>query len=189
MRKDRVLTQDAFDKLLDWLDSDRVSAAAKYEAIRARLIKMLTFRGCAEAEDLADETIDRVAGKLASLTERYHGDPAFYFYNVAQKIHLEHLRRAKQHQSVQFNPSRISSSGSNDDEQEYECLERCLAGLSADKRELVLSYYQQEERAKYHRKRLAHQAGIAIGALRIRAHRIRLLLGDCVQKCLEHEPG
>jgi len=39
MKKEWVLTQEAFDRLLGWLDPDRESAGEKYEAIRLRLIK------------------------------------------------------------------------------------------------------------------------------------------------------
>jgi hypothetical protein len=46
MKKDWVLTQDAFDKLLNWLDSDRERAGQKYETIRLRLIKIFTCRRC-----------------------------------------------------------------------------------------------------------------------------------------------
>jgi DNA-directed RNA polymerase specialized sigma24 family protein len=58
--------------------------------------------------------------------------------------------------------------------------------LTPDNRNLVLKYYQEEKRARIdHRKRLAEKLGIAVNALRIRAHRIRASLEECVQKCLE----
>jgi hypothetical protein len=48
MNKDWELSQEAFDALLDWLDSDREQAALKYETIRRSLIKIFTGRGCVE---------------------------------------------------------------------------------------------------------------------------------------------
>ena len=69
MRKDWFLSQEAFDALLKWLDSDREQAAMKYEDIRKRLIKIFTGRDCVEAEDLADETINRVVSKLDELEQ------------------------------------------------------------------------------------------------------------------------
>ena len=57
--------------------------------------------------------------------------------------------------------------------------------LTADNRKLVLQYYQEEKQAKIdHRKLLAEQLGIALNALRIRAHRIRASLQECVQNCV-----
>jgi RNA polymerase sigma factor (sigma-70 family) len=196
MKKEWVVTQQAFDDLLDWLDADRDSAASKYESIRVRLIKIFTCRGCFEADDLADETINRVTAKLSEIAESYSGDPALYFYGVAQKVHLEYLRRRSPvQQSSQI--GRIPSSQNNWDseaadevEREYSCLEQCMDHLSPQNRQLVLTYYQEEKRAKIdHRKQLAEQLGIAVNALRIRVHRIRLQLQQCVQSCLEQSPA
>ena len=53
-------------------------------------------------------------------------------------------------------------------------------------RELVLKYYHEEKRAKIeHRQKLAEQLGIAVNALRIRAHRIRHTLEECVRNCVQ----
>jgi hypothetical protein len=79
MHKDWFLSQEAFDSLLEWLDSDREQAAMKYEDIRKRLIKIFTGRGCAEAEDLTDETINRVISKLGELGKGFEGDHVRYF--------------------------------------------------------------------------------------------------------------
>ena len=44
MKKNWELSQEAFDALLIWLDSDREQAALKYERIRGGLIKIFTGR-------------------------------------------------------------------------------------------------------------------------------------------------
>jgi DNA-directed RNA polymerase specialized sigma24 family protein len=196
MKKEWVLTQDAFDSLLDWLDPEREQAGIKYEAIRTRLIKIFTCRGCLEAELLADETINRVASKVEEISKGYVGDPAHYFYAVAQKVHLEYIRKAHaQHSAVPVETagnmlSTPPVSLVEDFEPEYRCLERCLERLPKENRYLVELYYQQEKQAKIdHRKLLAIELGIAVNALRIRAHRIRLALRQCVRTCLEQEPA
>ena len=61
MKTEWILTKESFDTLLAWLDANPDAAARKYEQIRTRLIKIFVCRGCLESEDLADETIDRVA--------------------------------------------------------------------------------------------------------------------------------
>ena len=99
MKKEWVLTQEAFDALLGWLDADREVAARKYETIRLRLVKIFVCRGCADAEDLADETINRVVAKLPEIAAAYVGEPAAYFYAVSQRIHQEYLRRIHHHAS------------------------------------------------------------------------------------------
>lgn len=193
MKKEWVLTQDVFDTLLDWLDPDREQAGLKYETIRTRLIRIFTCRGCLEAELLADETINRVASKVAEVSPTYAGDPALYFYAVAQKVHLEYVRKVHRQSPVAVEsveqgtpPIRFIE----DFEPEYRCLERCLEQLPRENRNLVEQYYLQEKQAKIdHRKLLATELGIAMNALRIRAHRIRLNLRQCVRDCLDREPA
>ncbi len=180
MNKKWAITQEAFDGLLAWLDPDRDRAAQKYETVRTRLIKIFSCRGCGEADDLADETINRVTAKLHEIVDTYVGDPALYFYGVANKVYLEYLRRRPR---VESPPLRESSA---DIETEYACLERCMDQLPPENRRLVLEYYQEEKRAKINRRRkLAEELGIAVNALRIRAHRIRQQLQQCVQVCVE----
>ncbi len=196
MKKEWVLTQEVFDSLLRWLDADRDTAARKYETIRLRLVKIFVCRGCAEAEDLADETINRVAAKLPEIAADYTGEPAAYFYAVAQRIHQEYLRKFRARQAdvpveaAADRPDAASDPMAEDIELEFQCLERCLEKLPANKRFLVLEYYQQERQAKIdHHKKLANDLGIAVNALRIRAHRIRRTLETCVHGCVEQQPA
>jgi DNA-directed RNA polymerase specialized sigma24 family protein len=181
MKHERSVTQAAFDSLLAWLDPDRESAAEKYEQIRRRLIKLFTCRGRLDAEDLADETIDRVTLKAPDLAREYVGDPSLYFYGVAQKVFLEALRHKPPapHAPV-HDPAEVDET-----EREYACLEHCLGELPRASRELVLGYYHDDRRAKIdHRKEMAARLGVAQNALRIRIHRVRATLQECVSRCL-----
>ena len=182
MRKRHSVDKDSFDKLLGWLNTDRELAAQKYEEIRRRLITIFTYRGCAEAEDLADETFDRVARKVCEIAETYVGDPASYFYGVAHNVHLEYMRGMFRRPAPPPPPSVYEE---EEPEPEYGCLEECMQRLADGDRELVLQYYQEDKRAKIeHRKKLAAQLGIAINALRIRAFKIRQTLQRCVRECV-----
>jgi RNA polymerase sigma factor (sigma-70 family) len=196
MKRDWNLTEESFELLLRWLDSNRERAGEKYENIRLRLIKMFTCRGCHEADDLADETINRVTARLGEIVETYTGDPAFYFWGVAQKLYLEYLRRKPPVQDSSLGGREpgcqtVLPSGTGQEvEEEYACLEKCMDRLPAESRQLVLDYYQEEKRAKIdHRRKMADQLGIAVNALRIRAHRIRLELQRCVGSCLDEAPA
>ncbi len=195
MKKEWALSQEAFDSLLGWLDGEPEAAGRKYEQIRQRLIKIFACRGCGEADDLADETINRVTAKVGEIIGKYSGDPALYFYGVAQKVHLEYLRSPPVlHPSSPLDSSTrrelVSAEADETIEREYACLESCMQKLPDESRELVLEYYQEEKGAKIdRRKRLASQLGIALNALRIRAHRIRISLQQCVQGCLDQTPA
>jgi RNA polymerase sigma factor (sigma-70 family) len=161
------MDQSSFDRLLSWLDPNPEKAGQKYEIIRRKLIRLFTIKRCSFAEDLADETFNRVARRLSQIEEYYVGSPLNYFFGVAKKLHLEYLRSI----SVQ----RLSSLPVADDEGEelFEQLEACIGQLSHEDRELILTYYQGNGRNKInHRKKLAEELGIPLGALRVRVSRI-----------------
>ncbi|MBC7911154.1 MAG: sigma-70 family RNA polymerase sigma factor [Pyrinomonadaceae bacterium] len=180
-KQEWILTQEAFDLLLDWLSPDREQAGRIYEQVRCKLIRIFAGRGCFAAEDMADETINRVAKKVHEISDTYVGDPSYYFYGVAQYILLEHSRK----KPVVLPPPPPVQDSADDLEQEYECLEKCMQHLPERSRELVIEYYLKAKSNKSeHRRELAQRLGIALNALRIRAFRIRATLQDCVRACL-----
>lgn len=181
------LTPESLGRLLDWLDQDRDRAGQRYEQMRSRLIKVFSCRGCTIAEELADETINRVAGKIQQIAEGYVGDPAPYFYGVADKIYLEYLRRASQAAPLPADIAEKKEPPREEMELTYSCLEECMERLSESNRELILSYYGavDDSRSKSsRRKELSERMGIGANALWIRAHRIRESLKKCVEMCL-----
>jgi len=186
MKKGWVLTQELFDPLLDWLDPDRERAGHKYETIRLKLIKIFTSRGSAEAEELADETINRVASKLSEIINNWEGEPARYFFKVAQYVFAERRTKESRRQTLNQDPVVMPIvMEENEDNPEYECLLHCLEVLRINERKLVVDYYQQQGRAKIEQhQQMATAMGIAINALRIRACRIKRTLRNCVQECV-----
>ena len=180
MSRDSDLSQEAFDRLLDWLNPDRALAGEKYEEIRRRLIKIFTCRGCTCPEALADETINRVARKVQEIAATYVGERSLYFYGVARNVHLEYVRKRPAPEPPPTPEPHPES------EQEYECLERCMQHLSSSNRDLILQYYQEEKQGKIdHRKELARRLCIGLNALRIQVYRIRVSLQQCMVECLK----
>jgi DNA-directed RNA polymerase specialized sigma24 family protein len=183
------MPQGAFDKMLAWLDPDRDSAGEKYEAIRSRLIKILAYRGCFEAEDMADETINRVVNKIDTLIENYDGDPSYYFLGVANNVHREFLKKPRgaelPDQLTQPEPVHI-----NEKEKEFGCLENCLKKLPNAQRGMLLDYYRGDRSAKIdNRKKLAESGGISVGALHVKVFRLRAEMQKCVTNCLNEYKG
>jgi DNA-directed RNA polymerase specialized sigma24 family protein len=174
------LTPDAFEKLLRWLDPDRDTAGAKYEKIRLRLIRVFSCRGCGyDSEDLADDAINVVATKVDWLLENYEGNPALYFYGVAKKIYLEHL---KTQPPLELPPLPDKS----ETEQKCACLEQCLEQeFTQAERNLVLTYHEKEKGEKIRvRKQICEELGISINALRIRVYHLHSRLRPCIEECL-----
>jgi DNA-directed RNA polymerase specialized sigma24 family protein len=181
-----VLTREAFERLLAWLDPDRERAGQKYEKIRQKLVKFFEFHGCASPEECADVTLDRVARKISEGEEIHASDPYLYFHGVARNVFKEYLRESKR-QPVGLDGLRSAPPADTEhSEQRLTCLSQCLEKLSLERREFILRFYQGERRAKIeNRKKLAEERGVSLNALRIRAHRIRVGLEKCVEECLK----
>ena len=97
----RGLTPEGFDALLAQLNPDRERAGEIYETIRRKLVRLFEWRGCGSPEDLTDETINRVARRLAEGVELRSSDPYGYFCGVAHLVYKEVLRRAsREHRAL-----------------------------------------------------------------------------------------
>lgn len=188
LKKEWVLTQAAFDQLLSRLDADRERAGVRYEVVRSKLVKFFEWRGCASPDALADETLNRVARKIDG-GEVIHNLNS-YFYGVARMLFMETLKeREKEQQALDRLPTQApTGEDCGETDSQLECFERCLGSLPADSRELITEYYQEEKGAKIDRRRvLAGKLGIPLNALRIRAHRIRARLEQCVDGCVKQQ--
>ena len=179
-RKLHELKQDEFDQLLGWLDPNRERAGQLYEKIRWRLIAILASRGCSQAEELADETIDRVSRRVADIQGTYVGDPAIYFLGVMNNVHHEYLKRPPLPRLVE------RADEADIKERVHLCLDSCLSRLAPHARQIIEQYYAEDRRAKINlRKRIAGILGVSRSNLRLRALRIRAKLQECIQQCID----
>ena len=168
----------SFYQLLSWLDPDPEIAGHEYEIIRRKLIRLFTSRQCMFPEDLADITFDRVAKRLSLIKQYYVGNPLNYFIGVAKKVYLEQF-----HTTSPLRQPPLPAGGDETNEL-FRRLEDCINKLTHRDRELVLSYYQTNGRAKIDgRKKLAEELGIPLGALRLRVHRIVSRMRDIDRTC------
>jgi DNA-directed RNA polymerase specialized sigma24 family protein len=181
----RGLTREGLDALLASLDPDREQAGARYEETRRRLIRLFEWRGCECPEELADETINRVARQLAGGLA-LHADPYAYFCGVARLVSLEEVRRdARQHKALEaqtWPPAEPIEPGDETDPR-LDHLRHCLQALEPEHQSLVLRYHQGEQRIQ-DRKRLCQELRIEMNALRIRVHRLRRKIETCIQERL-----
>lgn len=178
-----MLTREALDSLLDYLGPDRRAAGERYEEIRGRLIRLFQWRGCDHAEELADETINRVAEKIAAGLEIRSDDPFRYFCGVGHLVFKEILRRQQRERAALEEVRHLPPPPAPDDEDERLArLRDCMQGLETDQRSLILDYHRGDggDRIRL-RRAIADKLGVPINALRIRVHRIRARLEECVQ--------
>jgi len=182
--KQWTLSKSSFDNFLALLDVDRNRAAQKYESLRTRLVKFFEWRACPFADNLADETLDRVARKNDSGEQI--NDYLNYTYGVARFVYLETVKQQTKEQAVVIDFP-ISKNGQTEENPQLSCLEACLCKLSEDNRKMILHYYYNDKQAKIdYRKKLAEKLEISLNALRLKTLRVRAKLEECVFKCLKN---
>jgi DNA-directed RNA polymerase specialized sigma24 family protein len=185
------LSERAFHSFLEWLDNGEASDGQRYLEMRDRLVSYFDRKNCLNPDELADETLNRVARRLEEEGEIRTDTPAKYCYTIARFVFLEHLR-ARDTKNVQLDelgtgglPSPDNSDEAEHKEQMLRCLEKCTNSLDDSNRDIILRYYLGDQRAKIdNRGALAESLGITSNALAIRACRIRNKLEDCVSKCM-----
>jgi RNA polymerase sigma factor (sigma-70 family) len=183
-------SQTAFDKLLALLDAvDRAAAGARYESLRARLIKFFVWRGCETPDELADTVFDRLIKKIAEGEEIQNVNA--YSATIAQFVFKEYYRNLeRQNESLEENPNARNFAGKNapeTDETEslrFDCLEKCLSAMDVETRQLLIAYHCADDRTMIPtRKRLADSLNVSLNTLRIRVCRLKSKLENCVRDC------
>ena len=174
------LDRQTFHSLLQALAPDFEEAGHTYEATRACLIRFFETCQCFPADELADETLDRVARRI------YEGvtitDLRRYALGVARRVASEYRKTLRVATSL---PYFLPQSAPHEEDRlsaQLDALERGLERLPGTERDLVLSYFRQEG-APRSRRQLSQEFGLSRVALRVRVHRIRkkleVMLADC----------
>jgi DNA-directed RNA polymerase specialized sigma24 family protein len=174
------LTERSLARLLDLLDTDRDRAALAYEKLRERTAGLLEWWGSMNADELADETLDRVARKVDEGASVTQSSLAAYVRGVARLVFYE-ARRADR--SDPLPSTEVAASPPEEEPRALECLDHCLNALAPQERRLVLLYYDDHKTET--RQRIAKELDITMTALRIRMHRLRARLETCVSDCMK----
>jgi DNA-directed RNA polymerase specialized sigma24 family protein len=183
------LNREALGCLLQRLSTEPERAGEEYVRLRAKLIHYFVFERCTQAEDLADEVLDRVARRLNEGEEVQK--VTSYALGVARLVTHEARQRSRSADQKLEEYSRIPVwRTATDDDAPMACLERCLEGLAREQRDFILAYYGGGPGMRIaERKKLAARLGLGAGALRNRALRLRLSLEECLERCLGRGAG
>jgi RNA polymerase sigma factor (sigma-70 family) len=182
--------KDDLDRLLLLLDPDRDRAGAMYVDLRRRLLYYFTFRGCLTGEELVDETITRVIRKLASGEEVIN--VGGYMFGVARFVLMEYrgglgkeiaeIGDLAPSQQPYIDPLALEREREADGltQRKHECMRRCLESLPLDERQLITDYC-----VKTDREQIASRLGASLKTLRVKVHRIRAKLKECLRAFLQ----
>ncbi len=179
----REPTREQFDKFLRWLSQDLDTAAREFEKLRRKMSRYFVCKGCPNADELADQTMDRAIIKYSD--DGTYPNAIALCSGIARKIWLEYQRKRKPEPLPDNDFLAVPENETEEREQEAQCLETCLSHLSARCRNLITRYYSFDGREKIEaRKRLAAEHG-GENTLRIKAFRIRGKLRVCVDDCMQ----
>jgi DNA-directed RNA polymerase specialized sigma24 family protein len=176
------LSREAFDRLLDALDPDREAASRRYEGLRRRLIDLFAWEGTETPEELADETFNRLARRIASGVSFEGSTVERFAFGIARLLLLEDLRARRAREAalreLPARDPRLRAASTADQTQttRLQQLDRCLDALPPESRDLIERYYASD------RDTLARALGLTVNALRNRALRIRQQLADCLSR-------
>ena len=178
----RALTPEAFGKFLRWLSEDDELAVREYQSIRKKLVRYFIHKGCSDPDELFDETVDIVVGKIEACAEC--PSPLNYCYGVAKNVWRQDVRGRK---SIPLDKDIVSPEHSDPEIHEHElrCLEHCMEQLAPSDRDVITRYHQFQGRDKIDARRLLADGSGGVNALRIRMCRIRKDLRICVVDCIK----
>lgn len=190
MARNSAIPPENFEEILAWLNPDREVAATRYVQLHKNFVKLFRWRGFSDPEGLTDEVFDRVGKKVHEVRPTYEGDPEFYFRAVANNVVKENLKKVKTRVVLDDDelPEPTATQEEEDEKNLQECLKSCLPKLSPKNRKLIVAYYAKEKQAKIdNRIELAQQLGMSVNTLRVKVHRIRQSLQQCIESCLERK--
>jgi len=177
--------------LLARLHADQQRAGVLYEEIRYRLILFFRLNRPQEAEDLADEVLDRVARKLSEGTAIDRID--FYTVGVARFVLRERQAATQREQQAQRQIAYLQPQTTREEsssERGPEALAKCLNRLPRQDRAMILKYYGADGTVRIRaRQKLAEELEISLNALHNRALRLRKQLELCVETRLRKIQG
>lgn len=174
------ITVESFSDFLAWLNPDTNRAGEEYELVRTKLSLFFRQRSCYVAEELADETINRVILKSA---EQSIENKLAYFYAVARNVYREFLRKQQSHLDI----DEVVLRSPQPDEPSFsaECLDQCLDKLPPENKQLMLQYFSDDKSDKIKlRRQISESLKTTQTALRVRVMRIKHELKTCVQNCM-----
>lgn len=190
-RTRKELADQAFTALLARLASEGERPELVYERLRKRLVTYLRLHLPAEADALADLTLDRLARRLSEgiCVENVY----LYALGVARMVVYEARARFSRERSS-LEQAAVLDQGYSDQEAAEAllgALQGCLEAIGRAGADLILAYYAGGDGVGRIEKRrlLAAQLDLSMNALRNRALRLRETLESCVRGKLDWRDG
>lgn len=186
------LTPKAWADFIRHLAEDEEQAGLEYERLRNIAVKFFAWRGCPDPITLANITLDRVI-------RRYNqGVPIVnlggYVRGVALHVYQESLQGPVETdelpEDLAADDEAEAEEGREANERQMECMEKCMADLPAEDRDLLRKFFEGRGHARARsREELAQSKSLTRSGLGTHVHRIRKRLRKCRDACLRGAPA
>lgn len=170
-------------------DPESQAAGEAYVALQEKLTRFFERRGARAPDELAFETLRRVALRLANGVELTTSLNAFVF-GFAKNILREFWRVAQDEELPAIDPEAERETPVEREERQVleRCLARCARIVGEEEYEQLLRFHAYDgARRIAERKALALEQGKTVNAVRIQAHRLRKQMLECLEACFESE--
>lgn len=186
MKKSYELGQKQFNALLLLFSEVPEEAGEKYEQMRAGLVRFFEFRGCHDAQTLADETINRVATKIDTFDAARTNKLTAFFYGFASNVLSEYRRDSRREVAIDDAQFEARGDYGSDEVEDVrtECLTICIEKLDPDEKDLITKYFTCDDRERIElRRRMSDKLNCSPAALHTRIFRIKEKLKVCIDAC------
>ena len=176
------LTSESLNRLLAEFSGDERQAAAAYTNLRDSLVRFFQLKGDFAPDAAADETLDRVAVKIAENTPI--DNVTKYSFGVARLIFLERLRFSqKETNAVKDYYAEKNTAASDSDTDEVNFFRECFRDLPSADRNFLQSYFTDLPYQKLTelRRRLTVETSVSVEQMRVKIFRLRKRLETCVR--------
>jgi|SRR5579872_1293294 len=188
VRRKREANPEDFKRLLARLDADPTVAWQAYYNLRRKLVVFFEHNRHVDAEELAEEALDRIAKKADSYEIE---NVAEFAFGVARNLRRESFRQTVAKVPIEDMQGELPAKDGDpektivegiDTKRNLQLFRKCLNQLEPRDRQLILAYYPPEsENLEQQRQELAESLGINGGALRTRMARLREKLEECFE--------
>lgn len=176
------MSPEDFARFLESLSPDEEEAGRLYIRLHKKLVGLFGMKGISDSTGAADETIKRAAEKLVGGADV--PDMEKYCLGIARNVAKEWWRRERREEGAfrRFLEGLVDGSAEEVEKIEH-VLKPCFERLTVEEQRLLVAYCSIPEgmSSAGHRRQLADEMGITVGALRIQISRLRDRLEECVK--------
>ncbi len=179
------MNDESFKILFAALASEADESTVKYTELRNSLVRYFQIKGDADADEAADETLDRVALKLSQNAPV--DNVTNYSFGAARLIFLERLRKAEKTFKAEREFYKHRTSDENAAPQDdFRFFRECFDRLNEPERRILIDYFADLPFFKLtdYREKLSREYDVSLINLRVKIYRLRVRLEDCLKNKL-----